>query len=170
MPSTPFAYDSAHTHMSCCRCTQPFGPPVLPDEYSQNAMASLCVGSASRTGDDSASSARNRGSRRGGSPTTMTCARRGNSARSIAWNSLEQRVADHERTRAAVAEGVLVVPGPPHGVERDRHEARLDGAEERVGERRSVLQDQRDALLGLDAKAPQCGAEPVDALGDLRDR
>ena len=37
--------------MSCCRWTQPFGRPVLPDEYSQNAGASLFVGAAVNTGD-----------------------------------------------------------------------------------------------------------------------
>ena len=81
MPSTAFAYDSAHTTMSCCRWTQPFGPPVLPDEYSQNAIASLCVGSASSAGDASANIAskwivpgRDVAFE---DPTTMTCSSRG---------------------------------------------------------------------------------------------
>ena len=29
--------------MSCCRCTIPFGLPVEPEEYIQNAMSSRCV-------------------------------------------------------------------------------------------------------------------------------
>jgi hypothetical protein len=44
--STPFAYSSVHTSMSCCRWTQPLGKPVLPEEYSQKAASSLLVGSA----------------------------------------------------------------------------------------------------------------------------
>ncbi len=51
MPSTPLANDSAHTTMSWCRCTQPFGAPVLPEEYSQNAASSLLVGAAGRFGE-----------------------------------------------------------------------------------------------------------------------
>ena len=80
----------------------------------------------------------------------------------------EQRAADDQHARAAVAERVLIVPGAPHGVERHRHDAGLDGAEEAVGKGRRIQQHQRAALLGLDPEAPQGVAEPVDALGDLR--
>src|SRR6478672_8711915 len=76
MPSTPLAYASAHTFMSCCTCTHPFGWPVLPDEYNQKAGASALVGSASSAGDAVATSASNdmvRASRPcGSSPTTTT--------------------------------------------------------------------------------------------------
>ena len=37
--------------MSCCKCTQPFGRPVLPDEYSQKAGASRLVDSGVKSGD-----------------------------------------------------------------------------------------------------------------------
>src|SRR5688572_4274842 len=47
----PRAYSSAQTTMSCWRWTQPFGGPVLPEEYNQNAGASLLVGSASSESD-----------------------------------------------------------------------------------------------------------------------
>src|SRR5437899_6401299 len=50
-PRTPFANSSAHTTMSWCRWTHPFGAPVLPDEYSQNATSSRVVGAASSIGD-----------------------------------------------------------------------------------------------------------------------
>src|SRR5437667_109983 len=45
--------------MSWCRCTQPFGAPVLPDEYSQNAASSRLVGAGSRCGDPRASRSAN---------------------------------------------------------------------------------------------------------------
>src|SRR5258708_12887559 len=49
MPRTPLPKSSAQTTMSCCKWTHPFGAPVLPDEYSQNAGASRLVGSASHS-------------------------------------------------------------------------------------------------------------------------
>src|SRR4051812_18914339 len=44
---TPFPNSSAQTTMSWCRWTHPFGLPVLPEEYNQNAGESRPVGSAS---------------------------------------------------------------------------------------------------------------------------
>ena len=55
----------------------------------------------------------------------------------------------------------------PQRIERHRNDARLDRAEEAVGEYWRVLQDKGDALLGLDAESAQRRAKPVDALGDL---
>jgi hypothetical protein len=43
----------------------------------------------------------------------------------------------------------------------------LDRAEEAVRECGRVLQDEGDALLGLDAESAQRRAKPIDALGDL---
>jgi hypothetical protein len=74
----PFPNSSAHTTMSCCRWTHPFGAPVLPDEYSQNAGASRLVASAAIAGDPFASSASSCG------PATITWRSEGTSARSIA--------------------------------------------------------------------------------------
>src|SRR5262249_60579527 len=37
--------------MSCCRCTIPFGLPVEPEEYIQNAMSSRCVSAGARAAD-----------------------------------------------------------------------------------------------------------------------
>ena len=83
---------------------------------------------------------------------------------------LQQRFADHHHPGAAVVERMRVIAGAPQRVERNGNDARLDRAEEAVGECRGVLQDQRDALLGLDAEVLQRGAEAVDALGHLRIR
>ena len=77
----------------------------------------------------------------------------------------EQRAADHQHARATVEERVLVVPGAPHGVERHRHDAGLDRAEEAVGKGRRIQQHQRAALLGLNPEAPQGVAEPIDPFG-----
>src|SRR5215467_2512362 len=41
--STFAAYCSVAATMLCCRWTHPFGKPVLPEEYSQNAVSSLQV-------------------------------------------------------------------------------------------------------------------------------
>ena len=79
----------------------------------------------------------------------------------------QERSADHESTGAAVIEGMRVILRAPERIERHRNDARLDRAEEAVGERGSVLQDQGDALLGLDAETSQGRAEAIDALGDL---
>ena len=75
---------SRDTTMSWCRCTHPFGAPVLPDEYAQNAASSRLVGSAYRSGDPAASrrsKAIDSPSR--ALPTTTTCRRRRNSARGM---------------------------------------------------------------------------------------
>src|SRR2546426_3099995 len=50
IPRTLRAYVSAQTSMSPWRCTAPFGNPVDPDEYSQNATSSFEVSTASNVG------------------------------------------------------------------------------------------------------------------------
>ena len=79
----------------------------------------------------------------------------------------QQRVADHEDAGAAVPERVRVILRAPQRIERHGDDAGLDRAEEAVGERGSVLEDQRDALFGLNAETPERRAKSIDALGDL---
>ena len=97
----------------------------------------------------------------------MTCSRRGRSRAIDRLELLQQGLADHERAGAAVVERVHVILRAPQRIERHRHDAGLDRAEEAVGECRCVLEDQGDALFGLDAELAQCGSEAVDAFGDL---
>jgi hypothetical protein len=79
----------------------------------------------------------------------------------------QQGFADDQHARAAVGERVAIVLCAPQGVERHWHGADLDRAEERVGERRRVLEDQGDPLFGLDAERAQRRPETIDPFGDL---
>ena len=60
-----------------------------------------------------------------------------------------------------------VILRAPQRIKRNGDDAGLDRAEEAVRERGSVLKDQRDALFGLNAKAPERRAKSIDALGNL---
>ena len=106
-------------------------------------------------GDDSASSAsKSIAPGDAPAPTMITCSRRGSSARSIASNSRSSASLITSDAGAAVPERMRVVLRAPQRIQRHRHDAGLDRAEEAVGERGRVLQDQRDALFGLNAEAP----------------
>ena len=59
----------------------------------------------------------------------------------------QQRLADDDHARPAVVQDVLVVGRLPQRVDRHRHRADLDRAEEAVGELRAVEQQQQDALF-----------------------
>ena len=77
-------------------------------------------------------------------------------------------VGDEQRPRAAVLELVLVVRRREQRVQRHRHDAGLDRAEEQRHPVRRVEHRDGDALLALDAEPAQRVGGAVDALGELR--
>ena len=79
----------------------------------------------------------------------------------------QQGFADNQQTRATVVQRELVILRAPQRVQRHRNNPRLDRPEEAIGERRRVLQNQDDPLLGLQTTVSKGGSEPVDSLGDL---
>jgi hypothetical protein len=80
----------------------------------------------------------------------------------------QQRVADDGHAGPRVVEDVAVVRRLPQRVDRYRHRADLDGAEERVEKRRLVQQEEHDPLPRPDATGvAQRAAAAIDALGEF---
>ncbi len=79
----------------------------------------------------------------------------------------EQLRRDDEETRPAVAQHEIVVGGGQQGVDRNRHDPRLDCAEKGGREIDAVEQAVQDALLRQDAHRGDEIGEAVDALGEI---
>ena len=80
----------------------------------------------------------------------------------------QQGVADDGDPRRRVLQNVAIVRRLPQRVDGNRDRPDLDGAEERVEERRSVEQEQHDPLARPDAAlTAQEIAASIDALGEL---
>ena len=152
--------------MSCWRCTQPFGLPVVPDEYSQNAGASRLVGSASSTGDESATSFSRRIARPSSmsSPATTTWRMDEQAADGFVRFSV-QRSAQDDDARRRVAEDVVVFRRGPSRVQGHRDGADLDGTEEGGNHLRQIEHQQQDTFFRPDAElVPEGVPRPVDLL------
>jgi len=81
--------------------------------------------------------------------------------------SREQRLRDDEQARAAVAQHEIIIRRRQQRVDRDRHDPRLDRAEEGGGKVDAVEQAEHDALLRRDAEAGDEIGEAVDPLGEV---
>ena len=79
----------------------------------------------------------------------------------------DQRRADNRRGRPRVVQHELVVSLPQECVDRHRHGADLDRTQKARIERRAVMQDQSDALLGSDAERSERVARPVHQRVEL---
>ncbi len=79
----------------------------------------------------------------------------------------EQRLRDDEEPRAAVAQHKIVITSRQQRVDGNRHDSRLDRAEESGREVDAVEQAEQDALLRRDAEADGEIGEAVDPLGEI---
>ena len=79
----------------------------------------------------------------------------------------QKRGAHDQHTRTRIVNDVLIVGRLPQRVQRNRHRARLDRAEEAVDEIGAVEEKQQDALLGPDVDSAQRTAEPIHASQHL---
>ena len=83
----------------------------------------------------------------------------------------KQRRADDQHAGARIVEDVAILGGLPQRVDRNRHRADLDRAEEAAGEVRRIEQQQRDPLFPPHAEmVAQRAAGAVDALQQLLKR
>ena len=144
-----------------CRCMASFGRPVDPDVHSQNPGDSSHVAHGSPPSappDWSASHSEE--------PVTITVDTSGAAARML--SSSVARSADTTSTRgAAGGDGRPDVPSGQHRIDRCRHGADAEGAEEDVVELDRVEHHHRHALFGGDAEAAQSGRRGGDLVEQL---
>ncbi len=149
--------------MSCCRCTMPFGRPVEPDEYIQNAMSSRWVsaGGSRPVGRASHSSADwvATGPDAVAAPFTITTVFKSRCAAGLGIEAIGERgIADGDRG-AGIGQIELQQIGRRERVDQQRHEAGADGAEHggRIGGR--VVEEQQHAVAALQSERQQARAE-----------
>ena len=179
MPSTPSPNSSAQTTMSCCRCTH----------------ALRRAGAARRVEPERRRvAARRLGVELAGCPATISVPNAvcvcgfvgaaddddvaqpaaGSAARWRGWPAAARRWRRAAR-RAGIPHHVSVVVRLPQRVQRHRHGAHLDRAEEAVDELGAVVNQQQHALFRPHREAAQRAGEAVHLVqelfvGDLRDR
>src|SRR2546425_7537984 len=88
----------------------------------------------------------------------------------VCWNRFDARQqlgADHEDARTRVANHVLIVGRLPERVQRHRHRARFDRAEEAVRELGSVEEQQQHTFFRPHAETAQRAAEAVHLVEEL---
>ena len=157
--------------MSCCRCTMPFGRPVDPDEYIQNAMSSRWVsaggsrpaGRASHSSADCVAT----GPDAVAAPFTTTSGLQVRCATRLGIEAVGERgIADGDRG-AGIGQIELQQVGRRERVDQQRHEARADGAEHggRIGGR--VVEEQENAVAALQSERQQARAEGHSVGGQL---
>ena len=149
--------------MSCCRCTMPFGRPVDPDEYIQNAMSSRWVsaGGSRPVGRASHSSADwvATGPDAVAAPFTTTTVFSCVCATGLGIEAIGERgIADGDRG-AGIGQIELQQVGRRERVDQQRHEACADGAEHggRISGR--VVEEQEHAVAALQSERQQARAE-----------
>ena len=129
----------------------PFGRPVEPDEYIQNAMSSRCVSAGTSAGTDPASHG------------AAGCVATGPAAASPLVTT---RVLGFVR-RPRIRQIELQQVGRRQRIDEQRHEARTDGAEQRRRIGRRVVEEQQHTVAALQPERQQPGAECRDIRGQL---